>query len=756
MGGIGKRGIAFQIWRSFMIFILIPVVLLNMAIFYLLYNIENTAKEMVATKLAHAQFLLEQNITDSLELLGKIGNNYSIQKMSSLKRPLKAEDYGTLLEVRKLQNTMLISNDAYSVHILCNGSDIAWIDNELCVNLSDYYPSAYALGQLSVDELKMYGHQRKEITFHPYVPFKKGETSENGIFYTTVLTTYAKEDSGATAIVFFNEDNLQGILGEISLWDGFTYIMDAQGQILYEMGECFTSPVSIPLGNHQKDVRILPNAYFGKDNFAMACNITSGLQIVSVIPESSLYMSMDSLRIFIWILNITTLLMCLSLSLALAKKRSQILSSTLELMETKEEEQGNVFSAIYHSVSNMVETNTSLKMELGNQKELLQNVFWSRMLSVNTMTDEEIRRLAKSAGIEGKADGYCLLLAGFGSSNDVKAEEWNQLLQRRQQILERLHRLEKESVCVGSCGIDQIVILISLDRENLETYQDYVRECCGIWQEMQDESSMLVCVGSCVFENLRDIYHAYTMCGNQMNLADGYRESGRIIWCRPEELGTESTFYYTDELKNQIIMWIKSGQQELVKEGFRKILEENYLKRHISENMEQLLAAKLKLTLLGAYDTRMTLNLSEIFEHIDKIQTDAWLFSYILRVAMDMCGHYMAGIRSHEDGLQKKIVAYVEEHFMEYGFGLSAIAEHCSLSEAYFSQIFKELIGENFSSYVEKKKMEYAYGLIMESDITIDEVAEKTGYSNTNAFRKAYKRFYGVTPSQTRKNRVSS
>ena len=47
--------------------------------------------------------------------------------------------------------------------------------------------------------------------------------------------------------------------------------------------------------------------------------------------------------------------------------------------------------------------------------------------------------------------------------------------------------------------------------------------------------------------------------------------------------------------------------------------------------------------------------------------------------------------------------------------------------------------------------MAYAYQLITESDATIETVSEMVGYSNTNAFRKAYKRFYGVSPSQCRK-----
>ncbi len=752
MGALAKRGVVFQIWRSFIIFILLPVVLLNIAIFYMLYDMENTTKRMASTNLAHAQFLLDQNITDSLASLEKIGNNYHIQKMSGLELPLTGEDFGTLLEVRKLQQTMMLSNDVYSLHILCNGSNIALIDNELCVDLNQYYPASYAFGSQTVENLKASGHRGRQLAFYHYSRFRRGEVTEYGIFYKAVLTPYAGEESGATAIVFLKEASLKGILGEVGLKEGLTYIMDAGGQILYKTGDTFLEPLSFPLENTDGTVQVLSKTYFGKRNSAFACSTTGGLQLVSLIPESSLYMQMGGLRFFIWILNATTVFMCLFLSFLLARKRSQILSRTLELVDSEESGESNVFSAIYHSVSTMVETNTSLKMELGSQKELLKSVFWNRILSVNTMSDEEISHLALSAGIA-DADGYCLLVAGFGVGHEMGAEDWNLLLQKRQSVLEEISQDPGLEAYVGTSGMDQLVFLFPLSKEKQEDYQKYVMERAQTLQKMMEEEPMLVCVGSMVFENLRDIYGAYTMCGNQMNLLGGYLDNRTVIWCGEEQLGTESTFYYTDELKNQLVLWIKTGQQELVKDGFRKILEENYFKRRISGDMEQLLVAKLKLTLLGAYDNRMTMDLGEVFAQIDKIQTDAWLFSYILRVAMDMCGHYLTGIRSHEDGLQKKIVAYIEEHVMEYGFGLSAIADHCNLSETYFSQIFKEIMGENFSTYVEKKRMEHAYRLIVESDRTIDQVAEETGYSNTNAFRKAYKRYYGVTPSQSRQNR---
>ncbi|MBW4845093.1 MAG: AraC family transcriptional regulator [Lachnospiraceae bacterium] len=745
---IAKKGFVFQIWRSFILFILIPVILLNIAISYILHDMESTIKNAAETRLFHAQFLLNQNITDSLSAVRKIGSDYNIQKMSSLQKPLTLMDYETLRNVQKFFRNMVTANDAYSISVLCNGSNIFVTENAFCLDLDEFYRKAYGFDQIPMEELKEYGHAGKRLIFYPYSSYNSGEVKRNGIFYKTVLTPYAGKNTGATAIIFFNEENLQNILGDSNIWNGMTYIMDAGGRVLYQIGNAELNQVVFPTEPGSEEIRRLPEKYFGKDNFAMAAGLSTGLQIVTVIPERNLLMRTGSLRSFIWILNGTTLIMCLILSLSMAQRRGRILYNALELMDHDATGSKNVFSALYNSVSSMVDANVSLKNALGEQKKLIKSVFWTRVLTINSMSDEELKHLAESAGIPWDAAGYCLLLIGFGSENEVEAEYWNLLQQKRNRVLEEISQDHTLVNYVGSSGGDQIVLLFPLEEELCGDYRNYVTEKM---EELNRQNPTELFVCSTVFKDLRDIYSAYSMCSNQMNLWGSYMESRGIVWCSEEEVGKEFAFYFTDQLKDQIVLWIKSGQQEMVKESFRQILEENYLNRHISAIMEQLLISKLKLTLLGAYDRRMSVNMTEVFEHIDKIQTDAWRFSYILRVAIDMCGHYMAGIHSREENLQKKIIGYIDKHFSECGFGLYSVAEYCNFSETYFSQVFKEIIGENFSVYVEKKRMAYAYQLITESDDTIETVSEMVGYSNTNAFRKAYKRFYGVSPSQCRK-----
>lgn len=70
------------------------------------------------------------------------------------------------------------------------------------------------------------------------------------------------------------------------------------------------------------------------------------------------------------------------------------------------------------------------------------------------------------------------------------------------------------------------------------------------------------------------------------------------------------------------------------------------------------------------------------------------------------------------------------------------------LTEAYLSQIIKKQTGINFSSYILKLRMEKANNFLKLGGITIKDIANKVGYTNTGTFRRAYKRQFGITPTQ--------
>ena len=93
---------------------------------------------------------------------------------------------------------------------------------------------------------------------------------------------------------------------------------------------------------------------------------------------------------------------------------------------------------------------------------------------------------------------------------------------------------------------------------------------------------------------------------------------------------------------------------------------------------------------------------------------------------------------------------YVDEHIGEM-ISMSQMAELCHLSRSYFSRVFLRDAGENFTDYVNRKKITQAKNLLKSGTLSVAQIAGELGYSDVSYFVKLFKRFEGVTPLSYRK-----
>ena len=91
-------------------------------------------------------------------------------------------------------------------------------------------------------------------------------------------------------------------------------------------------------------------------------------------------------------------------------------------------------------------------------------------------------------------------------------------------------------------------------------------------------------------------------------------------------------------------------------------------------------------------------------------------------------------------------LAYLQENFTDPGLYQLSVALHFNLSRAYLSQFFREQTGENFSTYLERLRIDHAKVLMRTEDLPIDQVAWRCGYNSASALRRAFKRIEGVAP----------
>jgi Predicted sensor domain len=98
----------------------------------------------------------------------------------------------------------------------------------------------------------------------------------------------------------------------------------------------------------------------------------------------------------------------------------------------------------------------------------------------------------------------------------------------------------------------------------------------------------------------------------------------------------------------------------------------------------------------------------------------------------------------------KPAFVYLNEHKNEM-VSLNKIASICHISSSYFSRLFAKEIGENYSSYVSKLKVQWAKNLLENTDRSILEISEDLGFNEAGYFIKIFKKYEGITPLLYRK-----
>lgn len=83
---------------------------------------------------------------------------------------------------------------------------------------------------------------------------------------------------------------------------------------------------------------------------------------------------------------------------------------------------------------------------------------------------------------------------------------------------------------------------------------------------------------------------------------------------------------------------------------------------------------------------------------------------------------------------------------------LRFLSRKLGYSEYYTTRKFKEISGMQFRDYLRQRKLSFALKEVRDHDKSLLDIAFDYGFSSHEAFTRAFKGIYGVTPSEYRKN----
>lgn len=109
---------------------------------------------------------------------------------------------------------------------------------------------------------------------------------------------------------------------------------------------------------------------------------------------------------------------------------------------------------------------------------------------------------------------------------------------------------------------------------------------------------------------------------------------------------------------------------------------------------------------------------------------------------------------TYNDYIQRinKVIAYINNHLDET-LDLKTLANEAALSDFHFHRIFKALKGEAIGGYITRLRLEATARLLRYTALTIEEIAFNIGYETPASLSKAFKKQYGISPTEYRTNK---
>ncbi len=399
--------------------------------------------------------------------------------------------------------------------------------------------------------------------------------------------------------------------------------------------------------------------------------------------------------------------------------------------------------------SDLQEEKSHLEEVMDNQRPIIFNSYVRQFLRGMIVSPEEATYAKEFLSLTDKNYTYNgLYVVAYNSATEFQSspsefitlEECNQIVREtlRQYLGDPLYCFSPSDrvyalIVVGKP--DDGTDLIIKTNEAVVKLHDHLLDTYGIW--------LFAGIGKNT-DDILNVWESYQQAMEAVN----YTSKNYIFFPYEFIKKDSSTFYYPNELSTKLIHFITTGNTSQVLELFSLLHQENIEERSLPIPMVQFLLSDIRNTLLKARFALPHNTPAETIKDLDEIFNQHVSFKLCEDIAIKLCKLFTA--KSDDSDLITTIEKYILENYSDPSMGLNKISDEFQISESYFSHLFKEKKGVNFSTYLETIRLSEAARLIRETDISLNELYLSVGYNNANTFRRAFKKVYGITPSAMR------
>lgn len=555
-------------------------------------------------------------------------------------------------------------------------------------------------------------------------------SGKNNYCYSVSLQKYTFKNINADVIFEINNNSLQQIVNSVYLMkDGCMLIQNSEDETLLSFSN---NPELMT-----KLSEIVPSQFLPDDtgySYAVldGCRVvilhaaaqTPSLDYYVVLPVSSLQSPENSLQLlslFIIFLGVIGSFVIIVLLSKANYKPYQAMEYRLQEVNFNHEE--------------LMRLNES-------QKITLRNYYFDQLIHGTILSEEEAAYAQNYLSISANANSFAILycnvyLDTLELNNDPQGMI-NILSPDYADVISDILSSYFIHSYIMQGSKNSVYTILLYDREELDKVEDLFSHVHTTL--LQDYNIWIYGGLGCTTDTISSVWKSY----RQSKEAVKRVSSPGYLCLYREILEFQDSFFYPNEVADQLYNFVKSGNLKQTKTIFNFIKDENFKKRKLNSRQVKWLLENIEITLLKvirdndiSYDDSSLAGLSE----------DSTLKNYE-QIALELCKKNKQP--ENDNQLIVRIQAYIDENYGDPSLCLSRISDLFHISESYFSFLFKKTVGVNFSTYLEQVRMTQAKHLLETTDIKIADLYVAVGYNNLTSFRRAFKKKYGVAPNALR------
>ena len=94
---------------------------------------------------------------------------------------------------------------------------------------------------------------------------------------------------------------------------------------------------------------------------------------------------------------------------------------------------------------------------------------------------------------------------------------------------------------------------------------------------------------------------------------------------------------------------------------------------------------------------------------------------------------------------------YIERNMDNYGYDVDEFVSDMAVGRTILYRKIKDITGMSIKEFILDIRLKRAAQLLVESDLTVSEVSDRTGFANPKYFSVCFKRRFDLSPSEYKK-----